>query len=363
MMRAMIARRPGRLAGTAGAILALGTVAPAWAQPEDQQPPASLERVGLITLGRADSPLSRLFFDVGGSLLHWVGAEEGGGLAALAESLKTGDGGGFWIRAGATGMLELDAGDGIAPGAFLLDVSLDSNLFRTVSAQPFSRTPRGRALDALAIDNTRRARLAVAPMEEGAEHPLAMVLFTESRSEPPGRWRAIRLGGLREAPILGSAPPPLEIDLGPMLSEVLFTGADLALALEPGAEPTGPLRFEEWGGVRTTALRTLAETLSGRTWLWREGEGLVLALPLKPRAAQRDAGRALGVVLGKRLSWTRDEPGRATGEIRFEADAAGAEPDALVRLITVAGRSALVLSGDRAALDAAPAMLADLRWE
>ncbi len=135
-------------------------------------------------LGRA------VAWGAGGLSPGWAGfgeevASRGGDGPDGAWSLVMSDGG---LRAAAREDGEIPEAQAIA-----FDVSLDCNAFRAGSAQPFSRTARGRALDALTIDNARRARLTGLYADPDDRSAISLVLFTESRAEAPGRRHALPL--------------------------------------------------------------------------------------------------------------------------------------------------------------------------
>ena len=87
---------------------------------------------------------------------------------------------------------------------------------------------------------------------------ISLVLFTESRAQPPGRWQANPLATISMAPNRGDPKPPLPVlvDFGERWVGVVFALADLALAVDPESDtistierfdaPTGP-------GVRVDA--------------------------------------------------------------------------------------------------------------
>src|SRR5690606_32959337 len=133
------------------------------------------------------------------------------------------------------------------------------------SPQPFSRTARGRALDALSIDNARRARLTGVYADPGDEETVTLVLFTESRAQAPGRWNARPLATITPAPLRGEDPRgavPVQVDFGERWPGVVFAAADLALGLDAGSDTiSGAERLEGFGLSRVGALRQLAAGL------------------------------------------------------------------------------------------------------
>lgn len=349
------------------------TGGPAHAQ--EAAAPAAPE--GMLSLGgtpaRAQSQLRR----VAAGVLLWLGWDEDEPRAGLIEALG-GDQAATWGvgLAGTAGptLRPLEAGGGAA-AVFPFDLSFDCNLFRDRSPHPFSRTTRGRVLDALQIDNARTARLSIVPSQD-EDHPgrLSLVLFSQSRGEVPGTWHALPLATIDDAPTRDAAAAPghpVELDLGEGRVGVAMALADLVLAIDPETESISAReRFEAWGLPRTAAVERLARNLDGRVWLWSGGPGdsaggppVVAALPLVRSSADRDVARALGSLFGRRLVWTRDSTGRATATLAFKADnSPPAEGDRTVstRFVTIVDRTTLVVSTDASALDGAATRLAEI---
>ncbi|MCC7388191.1 MAG: hypothetical protein IT431_05440 [Phycisphaerales bacterium] len=278
---------------------------------------------------------------------------------------------GAWSLVMSDGGLRAAAREGgVAPEAQLVafDISLDCNGFRAGSAQPFSRTARGRALDALTIDNARRARLTGLYADPDDRSVMSVVLFTESRAEAPGRWHALPLAAVTMAQTRGDATPPLPvlIEFGEAWGGVVFAAADLALALDPGSGTISSVeRFDAWGMVRTTALRQLASGLDGRVWAWPgQAEGsVVCALGLSRGSTDRRVADALRTVFGQRLRWAREDSGRVTATLTLggEGGEGGEGTRALsLRFITIADRTMLTVATDAADLDRSAETLADI---
>ncbi|QKK08341.1 MAG: hypothetical protein HND58_09195 [Planctomycetota bacterium] len=178
-------------------------------------PPRACSRSG-GTPARAQSQLRR----VAAGVLVWLGWGQNDQWSGVVEALG-GDQAATW-GVGLADMLgptlrPLEAGGGAA-AVFPFDLSFDCNLFRDRSPHPFSRTTRGRVLDALQIDNARTARLSIVPSQD-EEHPgrLSLVLFSQSRGEVPGTWHALPLATIDDAPTRDAAAAPghpVELDLG-----------------------------------------------------------------------------------------------------------------------------------------------------
>jgi hypothetical protein len=298
----------------------------------------------------------------GGLSPGWAGfggevASRGGDGPDGAWSLVMSDGG---LRAAAREGGEIPEAQAIA-----FDVSLDCNAFRAGSAQPFSRTARGRALDALTIDNARRARLTGLYADPDDRSAISLVLFTESRAEAPGRWHALPLATATMAPTRGDATPPLPvlIEFGGAWGGVVFAAADLALALDPGSGTISTEeRFDAWGMVRTTALRQLASGLDGRVWVWPgQADGsVVCALGLSRGSTDRRVADGLRAVFGQRLRWARDDSGRVTATLTLGAGGGEGVRTLSLRFITIADRTTLTVATDAADLDRSAETLADI---
>ncbi|MBK7406079.1 MAG: hypothetical protein IPJ41_16105 [Phycisphaerales bacterium] len=327
-------------AGVAAAALALLLVPmnTLFAQEEASAPPP----VGRISVGTERSPLETRVLRLIGASASWV---EGSVAGASADSPWR-----RWVErmakdAPPTGTwdLILDEKDvlgvrepGEVPADAALELSIDLNAFRGQSPQPFSRSMRGRALDALSLDNARRARLSFLPASPEDDGPLAAVLFYESRSEQPGRWHAQPIAEVAEAPYRGEAPPesPLQIDFG-----------------------------EQWGAFALSMTDLALTGLEGRVWAWVGVEGPVLAAPLARGASDRTVAGQMQSVFGLRLAWAREPSGRATGRLALIEAARlpqQEDPQVLVRFIRIADRTILVVATGEADLDGAATVLAKL---
>lgn len=253
-----------------------------------------------------------------------------------------------------------------APAQSVFEASLDVNEFRRVSPGPFSRTARGRALDALSLDNARRARLACVAASPEEDAPLSLVVFYESRAEAPGRWHAQPLATVALAPVRGEAPPqhPLEVDFGEQWGPLAFAMTDLALGLDPdSATISTEERFSAWGVERLGRLRGLLSGAEAKAWVWVGEDGPVVGVPLVRASAERVVADQLRSVFGLRLAWTRDEAGRATGTVgltRENRRPVEGDRTLSIRLIRIADRTVLTMAAGPGDLDAAPAILAKL---
>jgi hypothetical protein len=248
------------------------------------------------------------------------------------------------------------------------DIALECNTLRSRSAQPFSRSARGRVLDSLRIDNARRARLTGIFGDPDDLSVMSVVLFTESRAEAPGRWRALRVGTVAMAASRGEPAPgrPVEVDFGELWTGLLFAAADGVLALDPACEGLSTEeRLGAWGMQRVVSVRALASGLEGRVWVWSGvGEGgVVCALPLSRGSTDRRVADGLRGVFGQRLSWDRDDAGRATGTlalVRENRAAREGDRTVVVRFIKIAERTTLTVATSAADLDSAVETLADI---
>lgn len=336
--------------------------------------------VGMLSLGATPSRAQAQLRRVAAGTLDWLGWGERDGWAGVAGALA-GERGATWSfsLADASGLTlrPVGASDGAA-GVFPFDLSFDCNLFRNRSPHPFSRTVRGRVLDALQIDNARTARLSIVP-SQNEEHPgrLSLVLFSQSRGQVPGTWRATPLAVIDDAPTRDTEAArghPVELDFGEGRVGVAMAIADLVLATDPASEAISSReRFEAWGLTKAAAVDRLARAFDGRVWLWSagaRGEGdagdaptVVAALPLVRSSADRDVARALGSLFGRRLVWARDSTGRATATLALKADnAPPAEGDRTLsmRFVTIVNRVTLVVSTEASALDEAATPLAEI---
>jgi hypothetical protein len=113
-----------------------------------------------------------------------------------------------------------------------------------------------------------------------------------------------------------------------------------------------------------SALRGVATGLESRVWAWTYGEsGAAAALPLRQGAAERALATNLQSVLGRRLSWGRDDEGRALGTVGLTTeDRAPEEGDRRlwVRFVTIQQRTVLAVGTSGEALDRAPEILATI---
>ncbi len=252
-----------------------------------------------------------------------------------------------------------DAGEASLSDSFSFDLAADLNALRRLSEQPFSRSVRGRSLDALGIDNARRARLSgVLPASDDG---LSIVLFSESRSQGPGRWHPETVATVRLASGGGEETKVLELDFGGQWEGVGFTLADLCLAMDPASGAISPQeRFAAWGAPRVGALRGLLARLGPAVWIWRDpgGEGVAAAVPLRRATTQREVASDLRAVLGARLSWERDPSAERVGTLALTIDAG---PDAdrrlSVRFVTAGGRTVLAIALREGALERVPGVL------
>ncbi len=249
------------------------------------------------------------------------------------------------------------------------DLSLDCNAFRTASPQPFSRSSRGRVLDALMIDNARRARLSGVYADHDDTGVLTLVLFTESRAQQPGRWRAQPIARAQRAANRGDPEPPhpLEIDFGEQWEGVLYSLADLVLGLDPASEAISTReRLEAWGGRRVGAVRSIVTGFEGRVWVWSalsSPENIVVGLPLARGASARGIAGNLRTIFGQRLVWGRDEVGRATATlalIRENRPPAAGDRTLSMRFVTIVDRTTLTIVMEAGDLDDAVETLADI---
>ncbi len=336
-----------------------------------QEHPPLPQQVGMVTLGESAPGVRAQLRDFGARLIQWLGPADSDTRAGLVSTLTT-DQAATWsaMLDDQTGLtyrrVETEPGP---TGVFPLDLSLDCNLFRQVSPQPFSRTPRGRALDALTIDNARTARLALVPTDN-AERPdlFTLVLFAQSRGEKPGRWHAQPLAEITLAPTRDPDSPrsrPLEFDFGDRRVGVAMALADLVLALEPETDSiSGRERFEAWGQTKSSAVQRLAGVLDGRAWIWSGGSSdaaLVAGFTLGRASDDREVARSLGVLFGRRLVWSRDADGRATATLALKREntpPADTDRTVSMRFIEILGRSTLVVATDAADLGAATRTLA-----
>lgn len=343
---------------------------------EPVSPSAASHAVGVLTVPAGQGGVGRGLLEIVARLLAWCEPEPHpawGDLVGALGSRQDGAPDRAWtiVVSDEAGFSPEPRGSVQSPlaRAIAFDLSLDCNTLRQVSPQPFSRTSRGHALDALTIDNARRARITGVFADPDDATTLTLVLFAESRSESPGRWHAQPLATLRRAPSRGEPGPrfPLEFDLGEQWGGVLVAGADLVLGLEPGSDAisTGE-RLEDWGSKRVDALRVLGSGLDGRVWVWPGASGpesLVIGLPLARGSTDRRIADGLRTIFGGRLVWGRDLSGRATATLALGGDNRPAEPgDRMLslRFITIAERTTLTVATDAADLDAAVETLADI---
>jgi hypothetical protein len=337
------------------------------AQPEQSPPPAAC---GTLTIPEPQTQLARELLRISAGVLAWSDPDAAEEWQSVVRSLSDPVKGAAWrISHSDAGAFQLSPlPDAEAPPSVAFDLALDLNALRRSSSQPFSRSVRGRSLDALGVDNARRARLAAVPGAEDAVDTLTLVLFSESRAGPPGRWQAVPFGRVRTAPTTGGASgaAPIEVDFGQEWGGVLVTVTDLVLA---GSTSPDKISTDErllaWGTDRIDALRGFASAMEGRMWLWRgAGEAeWCCALPLRAGATDRAVAGRLRLLLGTRLEWSRDDSGRSLATLdltppnRAPADAG---PKLLLRFISIADRAFLAAAPTAESLDAAPEVLAKL---
>ncbi|HZW11356.1 MAG TPA: hypothetical protein VFF69_15740 [Phycisphaerales bacterium] len=340
-------------------LIVLARAAPA--QPEPQSRGAAC---GVLTVPEARTPLARDVLRAGASLLAWSRPEPGDAWRELAVRLGADEGASAWsVLQTEGGALEPSARAAEdAEANVVFDVAFDLNGLRRISDQPFSRGGRGRALDALGIDNARRARLVGVPSPDGADQSLTLAIFSESRAGPPGRWQAVPFARVRAAPG-GAGRAVIEVDFGQEWGGVLVTIADLALArANPDARSTDE-RLSAWGADRVEALGGFAKGLQGRVLLWRGEEpgAWCAAFPLRSGATDRTVAPQLRALFGERLEWTRDTSGRSTATLDLApADGAHARAPAELRMrfIAIADRGYLVAAPTEELLHSAPEVLA-----
>lgn len=339
---------------------------------EEPAPP-----VGMLSLGEAPSRAQAELRRVVAGALVWLGWDESNKWAGVIGALGGTEGATWSVGVPESSGLTLrpvESGDRAA-GVFPFDLSFDCNQFRDQSPHPFSRTVRGRVLDALQIDNARTSRLSIVPSQD-EEHPgrQSLVLFSQSRGEAPGAWHAVQLAAIEDAPTRDEAAAqgrPVELDFGEGRVGVAMAIADLVLATDPASESISAReRFEAWGLTKTAAVDRLARALDGRVWLWSAGAGVsadgsavVAAFPLVRSSADRDVARTLGTLFARRLVWTRDPTGRATATLALKADnspPAEGERTLSMRFVTIVNRVTLVVSTEASALDGAVTELAEI---
>lgn len=346
-------------------VLCAGRVVPAVAQEEPAQAWGTL----LVQPGEAEA--GREALRTLSAALAWWGMEGEPGGEGLVEYLESppqeGPGKRWRLVASGDGSLGLSApvpAQDQLPATVTLDLLADLNGLRRLSEHPFSRSRRGRALDALGLDNARRARISLldASPDPG---PLTLALFSESRAEPPGRWHAIPLGAVSLGP--ESRPRALHVDLSKQWEGLVLSAADLALGLSSSSDASSTAeRLSRWGSARVDALRSIAGATDGRAWVWRTEGGLCAAFPLQHGQSDRTLAPKLRAVLGRRLEWHRADAAPPTGSVGLTVnDRPPAQGDRTLalRFITIRGRSALVVATESAALEGAPAVLADLSQE
>lgn len=368
-----------------GAAVALGACAlagpcvpGAWGQDADDPPPM-VGAVSVSPSGDAEGVAVRL----GGfwsSVTAWASPPHGeerragswiGAWGGPAAALASGEGGAWALRAGSWPLPHPEGASpaGVRGGAaaFVVDIGLDCNALRRVSSQPFSASARGRVFGALGLANARRARLTLLRDEgsEGGER-LSAVFFTESRSEPPGSWRAVRLCGVGEAtrrPEARMPEGPLEADFGSAFGEVFLRAADGVVVAVGGGEGLTRLeRFAGLGAASEGAIERLSRAFEGRVWFWEApGEGgVVAALPLARGTTDADVARAIGVLAGQRLVWARDADGRPTGTLMLGGDEAAGGVRLSLRFVRIVRRTSLVVSTSPGGLEGAAGVLAEL---
>ncbi|MDQ7014440.1 MAG: hypothetical protein Q9O74_11175 [Planctomycetota bacterium] len=345
-----------------------------------QEEPDPPQPVGMVTLGESSPGVRAQLRDIGARLIVWLGPGDSDTWAGVASTLST-DQAGTW-----SAMFDNETGLTLRPvktergssGVFPLDLSLNCNTFRQASPQPFSRTPRGRVLDALTIDNARTARLSLVPAADAEDADDAeqsggftLVLFAQSRGEKPGQWHAQPIAQLALAPTRKpdptGRPRPLELNFGNRRVGVAMVLADLVLALDPETDSISRSeRFEAWGLTKSSAVQRLAGLLDGRVWIWSGGASdtaIVAAVPLTRASGDRDVARALGVLFGRRLVWSRGADGRATATLAFKREntpPAATDRTVSMRFIEILGRSTLVVATDAADLGKSTKTLAEI---
>lgn len=376
MSRARTASRVSGRGSLAGAALAclLALHAPANAQgaagegaPPDE---ARAVPVGEVVIPGGGSELSADLLSVLGRAVGWAADDCSAAWAALGVTVAEGSGGGdrAWTLSLDDGAIRPDPrepGTEAAPRPVAFDISMDCNAFRAGSPQPFSRTPRGRALDALTIDNARRARLAAIYPDPDDRTSLTLALFTESRAQKPGRWHAQMLATITLAPRRGEPKPPapVQLDFGDRWEGVVFSMADLALGLDPDSDTLSSAeRFEAWGALRSAGLRRLAGSFDGRVWAWPgEAEGsVVCSLTLAKGMTERRAAEGLRTVFGGRLRWAHEDSGRVTATLSLPGDGAATARTLVMRFISIADRPTLTVATAPGDLDAAATVLAGI---
>lgn len=339
------------------------------AQAEEPQAPVA---IGALTVGETDDPGVSAFRRVVAAGLRWLCGTRPDDIDAAGDVLAGHDPATWSVGVSDAGFVLADSGspEWVA-SVFPFDLSVDCNALREASPQPFSRTVRGRVLDALFIDNARKARLSVVPSEDDGEPGThRLVLFAQSRGRKPGAWEAVPLAGLALAPSRHEPPEPghpVELDFGEHRHAVLRAMTDLVLATDESSTAISTAeRFEAFGELRTSAVMRLARAIDGRAWCWlTEGQeaGLTAAFPLARGAADRDVAAALGLLFQRRIAWAREPSGRVTATFACKRDNAPAEesdPTLSMRFIEIAGRTTLVVSTEAAALDHAAEALAEI---
>lgn len=366
-------------AGVAWATLAFVLTAAAGALGQDQasaadqgEAPAAVS-VGSVTVAGVQTDLGGHLLAVFSRTLGHAVVGEGSGWPGLAGALRDeADDTRVWplvIEGG--GLLGVGAGEAAAAPAaqaIAFDVSLDCNALRAGLAQPFSRSRAGRVLDALTIDNARRARLTGIYADPDDTATLTLVLFSQSRSVAPGRWRAQPLATVRMAPSRGDIEPPrpVEFDFGEQWGGVVVAAADLGIGADPACEGISTEeRLADWGAQKAGALRAIVSGLDGRVWLWPGAHdgALVCGMPLARGTTDRRVADALRAVFARRLVWGRDPSGRATATLaltRENRPARDGDRTLSLRFITIVDRTTLTIATNASDLDAAAETLADV---
>lgn len=251
---------------------------------------------------------------------------------------------------------------------FVLELSLDLTALRSHSTQPFSRSVRGRVIDAMGIANARRARFGLVE-DPAIDDQLLLVVAFESRAALPNAWQARRVAELRAGEtVTGSEDHGLlELNFGDLAEAFGMILCDVLIATgnDTGARSTVG-RFDDWGARKTSAVRTILRGVEPSVWAWPDvsGEGVVGAVRLRRGVSDRVIADHLRTALAPRLSWSRDDQNRVTGRVSLAGDhspAAGTGAELFLRFVSIGDARYVVWATRADSLRETARVLADLR--